>query len=73
MVTSVELHDRDGAVVAPVGRFLQHILDSDGSPNTASAYGFDLNRPATALNFGVTFHWGVISGAVSRARLGGPD
>ncbi|MET3204943.1 hypothetical protein [Arthrobacter sp. UYEF13] len=44
VVTSVELHDRDGAVMAPVGRFLQHILDSGGSPNTASAYGFDLKN-----------------------------
>lgn len=59
--------DRDGTAVAPVCRFLQHILDSGGSPNTASAYGFDLKnlfefldetgtnfqdfRPAIALNF----------------------
>lgn len=44
VVTSVALHDGDGAAVAPVCRFLQHILDSGGSPNTASAYGFDLKN-----------------------------
>jgi integrase len=67
VVSSVALHDRDGAVVAPACRFLQHILDSGGSPNTAAAYGFDLKnlfefldeagikwqdfRPAVALDF----------------------
>jgi len=67
VVSSVTLHDRDGAKVVPVCRFLQHILDSGGSPNTASAYGFDLKnlfefldqadiewndfRPAVALDF----------------------
>jgi integrase/recombinase XerD len=67
VVSSVVLLDRDGAAVAPVCRFLQHILDSGGSPNTAAAYGFDLKnlfefldetgtdwqdfRPAIALNF----------------------
>ncbi|MFJ5695102.1 tyrosine-type recombinase/integrase [Arthrobacter sp. NPDC093125] len=67
VVSSIELCDRTGAAVAPVCRFLQHILDSGGSPNTASAYGFDLKnlfefldetatdwqdfRPAVAVSF----------------------
>jgi integrase/recombinase XerD len=42
VVSSVVLLDRDGAAAAPVCRFLQHILDSGGSPNTAAAYAFDL-------------------------------
>jgi len=28
--------------VAPVGRFLRHVLDSGCSPNTAATYGYDL-------------------------------
>lgn len=67
VVSAVELYDSTGAAVAPVCRFLQHILDSGGSPNTASAYGFDLKnlfefldgadtdwqdfRPAVAMSF----------------------
>jgi integrase/recombinase XerD len=67
VVSVVALHDRDGVAVAPACRFLQHVLDSGGSPNTASAYGFDLKnlfefldeagiewhdfRPAVALDF----------------------
>lgn len=66
-VSAVVLYARDGTQVEPVCRFLQHILDSGGSPNTASAYGFDLKnlfefledvdivwqdfRPAVALKF----------------------
>lgn len=66
-VSAVLLLDPDGSAVIPVCRFLQHILDSGGSPNTASAYAFDLKnlfeffnetsrnwedfRPAVALDF----------------------
>jgi integrase/recombinase XerD len=49
----VELQRRDGVVrrvrltsaggeVEPVCRFLDHIVDCGGSPNTATAYGYDL-------------------------------
>lgn len=67
IVSGVMLLDPDGSAVLPVCRFLQHVLDSGGSPNTASAYGFDLKnlfefldgtgtdwqdfRSAVALNF----------------------
>lgn len=42
IISSVQLVDSDGASVVPVDRFLAHVLAAGGSPNTASAYGYDL-------------------------------
>jgi integrase/recombinase XerD len=42
IVTGVEVLDDVGLRVEPVGRFLRHVLDRGGSPNTAAAYGYDL-------------------------------
>ena len=36
------VRDDAGNVIAPVARFLQHVLDSGDSPNTALAYAYDL-------------------------------
>lgn len=42
VVTSVVVVSEAGVPVQPVGRFLRHVLDAGGSPNTAAAYGYDL-------------------------------
>lgn len=42
IVTSVALVDDVGHQIPSVTRFLRHVLDSGGSPNTALAYGYDL-------------------------------
>ena len=42
IVRDVSLVDDDGMAVQPVRRFLRHVLDCGGSPNTAAAYGYDL-------------------------------
>ena len=42
IVRGVSLVGQDGMAVQPVCRFLRHVLDSGGSPNTAAAYGYDL-------------------------------
>ena len=42
IVSCVRLADSDGTPVVPVDRFLAHVLAAGGSPNTASAYGYDL-------------------------------
>lgn len=42
IVRDVSLVGEDGIPVQPVCRFLRHLLDSGGSPNTAAAYGYDL-------------------------------
>lgn len=42
IVTAVVLVDGAGVPVAPVTRFLRHVIDSGRSPNTALAYGYDL-------------------------------
>jgi integrase/recombinase XerD len=42
IVTGVALLDGGGSTVLPVDRFLAHVLAAGGSPNTASAYGYDL-------------------------------
>lgn len=42
VVASVSLLDSAGAPVAEVDQFLAFVLASDGSPNTALAYGYDL-------------------------------
>jgi integrase/recombinase XerD len=42
VVVGVEVVDELGVAVEPVGRFLRHVLDRGGSPNTALAYGYDL-------------------------------
>lgn len=41
-MTAVQVVDGDGVAVAPVARFLAHVLASGCSPNTAMAYGYDL-------------------------------
>lgn len=43
-VSTVVLWRGDGVRVEPVCRFLQHVLDAGGSPNTAAAYGYDLKH-----------------------------
>jgi integrase/recombinase XerD len=42
IVSCVRLVDSVGVAVAPVDRFLAHVLAAGGSPNTALAYGYDL-------------------------------
>ena len=42
IISSVRLVDSDGAPIEPVDRFLAHVLAAGCSPNTASAYGYDL-------------------------------
>jgi integrase len=44
IVRDVALIDDDGIRVGQVCRFLRHVLDSGGSPNTACAYGYDLKH-----------------------------
>jgi integrase/recombinase XerD len=67
IVRRVVLLDDAGNEVAPVTRFLSHLMDAGYSPNTACAYGYDLRhlimfldsqgmscndfRPSTALEF----------------------
>lgn len=42
VITAVDVVDEGGTAIEPVGRFLRHVLDRGGSPNTASAYAYDL-------------------------------
>ena len=42
VVGSVALVGEGGSPVQPASRFLQHLLDTGNSPNTAAAYGYDL-------------------------------
>jgi len=49
IVRRVVLLDDGGAEVVPVTRFLSHLADSNYSPNTLSAYAYDLAHLARFL------------------------